>query len=106
MRSHARSRVPDPILAQASTGGLLVRALSTLCRVRLVIKVSQLVLTEHLRGWLNLFWSQVTIECAERGLLFLRIRDEARMRIAGYQTLYESSLAFAVRKAVQVHLKP
>ena len=26
---------------------------------------------------------QVTIECAERGLLFLRIRDEARMRIAG-----------------------
>ena len=44
---------------------------------------------------------QVTIECAERGLLFLRIRDEARMRIAGYQTLYESSLAFAVRKAVQ-----
>ena len=44
---------------------------------------------------------QVTIECAERGLLFLRIRDEARMRIAAYQTLYESSLAFAVRKAVQ-----
>jgi len=43
----------------------------------------------------------VTIECAERGLLFLRIRDEARMRIAAYQTLYESSLAFAVRKAVQ-----
>mmetsp|Transcript_21928 Transcript_21928/g.52035 ORF Transcript_21928/g.52035 Transcript_21928/m.52035 type:complete len:245 (+) Transcript_21928:57-791(+) len=44
---------------------------------------------------------QVTIECAERGLLFLRIRDESRMRIAAYQTLYESSLAFAVRKAVQ-----
>jgi dynein light intermediate chain len=44
---------------------------------------------------------QVTIEGAERGLLFLRIRDEARMRIAAYQTLYESSLAFAVRKAVQ-----
>ena len=30
---------------------------------------------------------QVTIECAELGLLFLRIRDEARMRIAAYQTL-------------------
>ncbi len=43
---------------------------------------------------------QVTIECAERGLLLLRIRDEARMRIAAYQTLYESSLAFAVRKAI------
>uniref|UniRef100_A0A6U4N7B2 Dynein light intermediate chain n=1 Tax=Hemiselmis andersenii TaxID=464988 RepID=A0A6U4N7B2_HEMAN len=43
---------------------------------------------------------QITIECAERGLLLLRIRDEARMRIAAYQTLYESSLAFAVRKAI------
>ena len=43
---------------------------------------------------------EITIECAERGLLLLRIRDEARMRIAAYQTLYESSLAFAVRKAI------
>mmetsp|Transcript_47409 Transcript_47409/g.148328 ORF Transcript_47409/g.148328 Transcript_47409/m.148328 type:complete len:189 (-) Transcript_47409:2186-2752(-) len=43
---------------------------------------------------------QVTIDCPERGLLFLRLRDEARMRIAAYQSLYESSLAFAVRKAV------
>lgn len=41
---------------------------------------------------------QITIECAERGLLLLRIRDEARMRIAAYQTLYESSLAFAVSR--------
>ena len=33
---------------------------------------------------------QVTINCAERGLLLLRVRDEIRMTIAAYQTLYES----------------
>ena len=32
---------------------------------------------------------QVTIECPERGLLLLRVRDEIRMTIAAYQTLYE-----------------
>ena len=35
---------------------------------------------------------QVTINCAERGLLLLRIRDEMRMTIQAYQTLYESWL--------------
>ena len=42
---------------------------------------------------------QVTINCAERGLLLLRVRDEVRMTIAAYQTLYESSIAFGMRKA-------
>ena len=44
---------------------------------------------------------QVTISCAERGLLLLRVRDEMRMTIAAYQTLYESSIAFGMRKALQ-----
>jgi dynein light intermediate chain len=44
---------------------------------------------------------QVTINCAERGLLLLRVRDEIRMTIASYQTLYESSIAFGMRKALQ-----
>ena len=44
---------------------------------------------------------QVTINCAERGLLLLRVRDEIRMTIAAYQTLYESSIAFGMRKALQ-----
>ncbi|KAG8459460.1 hypothetical protein KFE25_012795 [Diacronema lutheri] len=44
---------------------------------------------------------QVTINCAERGLLLLRVRDEVRMTIAAYQTLYESSIAFGMRKALQ-----
>merc|ERR1712216_1124863 len=45
---------------------------------------------------------QVTINCAERGLLLLRVRDEIRMSIAAYQTLYESSVAFGMRKALQL----
>eukprot|EP00043_Microstomoeca_roanoka_P012502 m.121042 g.121042 ORF g.121042 m.121042 type:complete len:267 (-) comp15515_c0_seq1:372-1172(-) len=43
----------------------------------------------------------VTISCAERGLLLLRVRDEIRMTLAAYQTLYESSVAFGMRKALQ-----
>merc|ERR1719231_785958 len=43
---------------------------------------------------------QVTINCAERGLLLLRVRDEIRITIAAYQTLYESSIAFGMRKAL------
>ncbi|TSQ69498.1 Axonemal dynein light intermediate polypeptide 1 [Bagarius yarrelli] len=44
---------------------------------------------------------QVTINCAERGLLLLRVRNEIRMTIDAYQTLYESSVAFGMRKALQ-----
>lgn len=44
---------------------------------------------------------QVTVNCAERGLLLLRVRDELRMSIMAYQTLYESSVAFGMRKALQ-----
>ncbi|EPZ36471.1 Axonemal dynein light chain domain-containing protein [Rozella allomycis CSF55] len=44
---------------------------------------------------------QVTITCQERGLLLLRVRDEIRMTLAAYQTLYESSVAFGMRKALQ-----
>jgi hypothetical protein len=37
----------------------------------------------------------------ERGLLLLRVRDELRMTLHAYQTLYESSIAFGIRKALQ-----
>jgi len=43
---------------------------------------------------------QITINCAERGLLLLRVRDEARMTISSYETLYESSIAYGIRKAL------
>ena len=44
---------------------------------------------------------QVTINCTERGLLLLRVRDELRMTIQAYQTLYESSIAYGMRKSLQ-----
>ncbi|KAF4080474.1 hypothetical protein AMELA_G00171650 [Ameiurus melas] len=44
---------------------------------------------------------QITINCAERGVLLLRVRDEIRMTIAAYQTLYERSVAFVMKIALQ-----
>ncbi|NXG01680.1 IDLC protein, partial [Sakesphorus luctuosus] len=44
---------------------------------------------------------QTTVSCAERGLLLLRVRDELQLTLAAYQTLYESSVAFGVRKALE-----
>lgn len=43
---------------------------------------------------------QVTINCAERGLLLLRVRDEMRMTVSAYESLYESSIAYGIRKAL------
>ena len=43
---------------------------------------------------------QVTIACSERGAMLLRVRDELRMSIDSYRALYESSVAFAIRKCV------
>eukprot|EP00826_Nyctotherus_ovalis_P063566 TRINITY_DN9325_c0_g2_i12.p1 TRINITY_DN9325_c0_g2~~TRINITY_DN9325_c0_g2_i12.p1 ORF type:complete len:243 (+),score=80.31 TRINITY_DN9325_c0_g2_i12:159-887(+) len=44
---------------------------------------------------------QVTIDCAERGVLLHRVRDEIKMTIAGYQTLYQSAVTFGIRKQIQ-----
>lgn len=44
---------------------------------------------------------QVTINCSERGLLLLRVRDEIAMSMEAYETLYCSSVAFGLRKALQ-----
>lgn len=43
----------------------------------------------------------MTINCAERGFLLVRVRDEIKMSIQAYQTLYESSVAYGMRKALQ-----
>ena len=43
---------------------------------------------------------QITIQCAERGFLLVRVRDEIKMTIQAYQTLYESSIAYGMRKAL------
>merc|ERR1712139_211007 len=44
---------------------------------------------------------QITINGPERGLLLLRVRDEIRMTIDAYKTLYDSSVTFGVRKQLQ-----
>jgi len=43
---------------------------------------------------------QVTVNCSERGLLLLRVRDEMRMTTEAYRALYESSIAYGMRKAL------
>ncbi|CAM9586680.1 unnamed protein product [Ascophyllum nodosum] len=42
---------------------------------------------------------EVTIECPERGLLLLRLRDEARMNLETYTEIYRDSVVFSNRKA-------
>ncbi|OEH75657.1 inner dynein arm light chain [Cyclospora cayetanensis] len=44
--------------------------------------------------------TNVTIQCAERGLLLNRVRGELRSLIKSHRRLYESSAAFGVRKAL------
>ncbi|KAF2357202.1 Axonemal dynein light chain [Trinorchestia longiramus] len=44
---------------------------------------------------------QVTIDCAERGLLLARVRDEALMTLTAFQALFESASEFGASKAVQ-----
>ncbi len=43
---------------------------------------------------------QITIQCLERGFLLVRVRDELRMTIEAYQSLYESAIAYGMRKAL------
>jgi dynein light intermediate chain len=45
---------------------------------------------------------QVTIDCAARGLLLVRVRDELRTTIAAYQALYESAITWGMKKATHV----
>ncbi|KAM9435465.1 axonemal dynein light intermediate polypeptide 1-like [Clarias gariepinus] len=44
---------------------------------------------------------QITINCAERGVLLLRVREEMQMTLTAYKTLYQSSVAFGMKKALQ-----
>ena len=43
---------------------------------------------------------QITINCAERGFLLVRVRDEMRMIKTTLQNLYESSIAYGMKKAL------
>ena len=43
---------------------------------------------------------QITLSCAERGYLLVRVRDEMRMYKQTLQNLYESSIAYGMKKAL------
>ena len=47
---------------------------------------------------------QVTIECPERGLLLLKVRDEIKNTISSYKTLYESAILFGIRKQIEAEV--
>lgn len=69
-----------------------------LCVERLLTRAIHLLCADELIR-------QITVNCAERGLLLLRVRDEIRMTVAAYQALYESSIAFGMRKALMAEQK-
>lgn len=44
---------------------------------------------------------QVALDGPERGLIMMRVRDEMRMTVDAYKTLFASSVAFGVKKQLQ-----
>uniref|UniRef100_A0A0N4Z4S9 Dynein light chain n=1 Tax=Parastrongyloides trichosuri TaxID=131310 RepID=A0A0N4Z4S9_PARTI len=48
---------------------------------------------------------QVTINCAERGLLLLRIKHEFQLTLVSYQSVLESSIAYGIRKAIETEVQ-
>ncbi|KAG9511212.1 Axonemal dynein light intermediate polypeptide 1, partial [Fragariocoptes setiger] len=45
---------------------------------------------------------QVTVNCTERGLMLYQVRNELRMTLDAYRSMYESGIAFNLRKAISV----
>ncbi|RWS20595.1 33 kDa inner dynein arm light chain: axonemal-like protein [Leptotrombidium deliense] len=48
---------------------------------------------------------EVTVTCAEQGLLLYRIRNETLMTLKAYETVYESLVAFNFRKTLSLKNK-
>jgi dynein light intermediate chain len=48
---------------------------------------------------------QVAVTCAERGILLSRIRDETRMTIEAYKTMYDTACQLSMRQALQLEKK-
>jgi dynein light intermediate chain len=47
---------------------------------------------------------QVTVNCAERGILLLRARNEINATFQAYHTVYESSIGFGCRQVLHVRM--
>ncbi|CAL1279419.1 unnamed protein product [Larinioides sclopetarius] len=48
---------------------------------------------------------EVTIDCAERGSLLLRVRDEFQLTMNAYQKLYECGVEYGSRKALEAEVE-
>lgn len=44
---------------------------------------------------------QITIDCRQRGLLLVRVRDEYQNQIKAYKKLYESSINHGMRRVIE-----
>ena len=44
---------------------------------------------------------QITIDCRQRGLLLVKVRDEYRNQTRAYKNLYESSINHAMRRVIE-----
>ena len=44
---------------------------------------------------------QITIDCKQRGLLLVKVRDELKQQQQEYQKLYESCIGYGMRKVVE-----
>uniref|UniRef100_A0A8C0EJI1 Axonemal dynein light intermediate polypeptide 1 n=1 Tax=Bubo bubo TaxID=30461 RepID=A0A8C0EJI1_BUBBB len=105
-RASAWSRIL--LVALGASGGFPITAKNRYkfldvccCSVSRLVSLLSLLVLYHHSAFVYELIREVTINCAERGLLLLRVRDEIQMTIAAYQTLYESSVAFGMRKALQ-----
>lgn len=47
---------------------------------------------------------QETINCPERGLMLQRCRNEAKMTLRAYETLYETNLGYGARKGLEANM--
>ena len=43
----------------------------------------------------------MAVDCPERGLLLMRVRDEHKLTMSAYQTIYQSSVTFGLKKQVE-----
>ncbi|KAM3134460.1 28 kDa inner dynein arm light chain [Paramecium bursaria] len=48
---------------------------------------------------------QITIDCSQRGLLLVKVRNEFKNQLNAYKTLYESSIAYGMRKMIDAEQK-
>lgn len=44
----------------------------------------------------------ITVNCAERGLILIHVRDDIRQLLGHFERIYFSAIAYGIRKKLQV----